>query len=36
MKEKGLIFDGFTYYKPEITPHKQRDFPSIAEEDYSP
>lgn len=23
MKEKGLIFDGFTYYKPVISPHKK-------------
>jgi serine/threonine protein kinase len=24
MKEKGLIFDGFTYYKPEISPTRKK------------
>lgn len=37
MKEKGLIFDGFTYYKPEISPPKKSsDHRHITEEDYSP
>ncbi len=37
MKEKGLIFDGFTYYKPEMSPRKKSaEQRHITEEDYSP
>jgi hypothetical protein len=23
MKDKGLVFDGFTYYKPELSPQRK-------------
>ncbi len=37
MKEKGLIFDGFTYYKTEMSPRKKSaEQRHITEEDYSP
>lgn len=38
MKEKGLIFDGFTYYKPQVSPKKKSSSDLqhlVDEEEYS-